>query len=254
MANRRDALGVILIGGSVVAGFRVIPPLLEGGPEFEALSRPAGFRRLPGGAVSSGFDAFAGLTTITSLDQSIEVSTQEVEESLCANLFGGIELRPGVVPIASFSDYYCPYCRVQTRRLSQLAAGSDGAISIAWHELPLLGEDSMLAARAALAAERQGAYADFHEALLSSPFRANDAYLAELSARIGVDHERLVADLESEAISRQLQTSAALARLFAFVGTPAMVVGRTVIQGEISDRLLQDVIDIEQDEGVSAIC
>lgn len=254
MADRRTLLLMLVAGGAVIGGFRVLPSLFEGLPELEPLDDPPGFRRVAGGSVSSGFNPFAGLSVGGSEETPARVSPDSLRADLCSHLFGTAARSEGVVPIASFADYYCPYCRVQTKRLSELGSELGSEVAIEWHELPLLGETSILAARAALAAKRQDAYVAFHESLLTSPFRANAEYLSLLSERIGVDHDRLIADMESESVSRELEISASLSRLFAFVGTPAMVVGRTVIQGEISDRTLRRIISLEREEGWPSVC
>jgi protein-disulfide isomerase len=156
--------------------------------------------------------------------------------------------------MASFSDYYCPFCRVQTKRLAELAKSRVAEIAVAWHELPLLGETSDLAARAALAAKRQGAYVAFHDRLMRTPFAAGPEYISLLSDVLGVDEDRLIADMSSEAVAEELENSAALSRVFAFVGTPALVIGRTVIQGQVSDKMIDRIIALEREEGWAASC
>ncbi|MFC0159177.1 MULTISPECIES: DsbA family protein [Mameliella] len=221
-------------------------------PEFEMLADPEGFRRIAGGEFSLAGNVFAGIGE----DQSAgpELPLDAVRQNICASLFGQSGGNADVVTIASFSDFYCPFCRVQTKRLGELERELDGKVQVKWHELPLLGDASLLAARAALAADRQNAYVQFQARLLSSPFRANDAYLAVLSEAIGVNHEKLVADMNSPEVTEQIRESAALAKVFGFIGTPAMVVGRTVIQGEVSDAVLRKLVDLERSENWTDAC
>ncbi|MCE8522380.1 DsbA family protein [Ruegeria pomeroyi] len=177
-----------------------------------------------------------------------------VEADLCNALYADVAEDPSTVPIASFSDYYCPYCRVQMRRLADIAEQLDSGVAISWHELPLLGEGSDRAARAALAAKRQGAYLAFQQALWTTPFQPTRDYLLRLSETVGIDGERLINDMQSQDVAEDLMVSKALSRIFGFIGTPAMVVGGTVIQGEITDAVLRSVIAIELDDGWQRIC
>ena len=158
------------------------------------------------------------------------------------------------IPLASISDYYCPFCRVQTKSFADMTSKMPDQVAIAWHERPLLGDSSNLAAKAALAAKRQGAYVAFQERLMTSPFQATPEYLARMSEDLGVDGEQLVADMESPEVARELENSAALAQVFAFVGTPALVIGRTVVQGQVSDRMIRRIIDLEREEGWDVAC
>ena len=127
-------------------------------------------------------------------------------------------------------------------------------MSVKWHELPLLGGGSRLAAKAALAARRQGAYPAFHERMMTAKFQATPAYLAALSEGIGLDYARLEADMESTDIDLELHVSAALARRFGFIGTPALVIGKTAVLGEIGERVTRELIATERKEGLGNLC
>lgn len=247
-------LGAVLAGGYAALnyGAPAVSNLFAGEFEFEPVARPVGFRRITGGESTAGFDPFFGLGD--GPDKEMEVIVSEVESRVCETLYGGLAEQTDVVPLASFSDYNCPFCRVLTQRLSKVEAESGGRLRIAWHELPLLGESSMTAAKGALAAKRQGAYVTFHKRLMRAPFQTTPEYLAVLAGNIGVDEEQLVADMESQDVQRELRESSALAQIFGFIGTPALVVGRTVVQGEIGESALKRLIDQERADGPVAAC
>ncbi|MQQ10495.1 thioredoxin domain-containing protein [Epibacterium sp. SM1979] len=249
----------LLTIGGIVAGYaalRTIPSLLPEKLELEPLTSPVGFRKYVAGETSGGFDPFVGLGTTESADVTAQkaAALKRVSADLCDALYGNIDATASIVPMASFSDYYCPFCRVQTKRLAGMAEDMHDQVAVAWHELPLLGDSSNLAAKAALAAKRQGAYVTFHERLMTTPFQASEEYLVRLSDDLGVDGAQLIADMNSVDIARELENSAALARVFAFVGTPALVIGRTVVQGQISDKMIRQIIDLEREEGWDIAC
>lgn len=254
--SRRGLLlgGLALAGGYAALGHGV--PALRSrwtDREFTALDRPEGFRRIAGGRTSAGaLDPFAGLGERAG-DRSGPPAV-DVEGDLCAALFPGWSGKAGVVPIASFSDYNCAICRITTRRLAGLRAVTEGVAQVTWHELPILGETSLLAARAALAADRQGAYAAFHDRLLRSPFQPTPEYLDAVAADLELDRESLAADMESDAISERIARGIALRDLFGFPGTPAIVVGRTVVEGDLGERTLARLIEAEREEGPPPGC
>lgn len=250
--NRRNTLFIIGGIGAAYAGIRYFPDLGSDELVFETISDPPGFRRLAAGESSSGFDPFFGLED--SAPDHLAKAEARVRSDVCGALFGDLASNPDIVPVASFSDYYCPYCRVQTKKLAALEARPDSDIKINWHELPLLGASSNVAAKAALAAKRQGAYVAFHDRLMRTPFQATAEYLQALADSIGIDHRLLVEDMQSDVVAQELETSAALGRIFAFVGTPAMVIGRTVIQGQANDNTLLQVADTEKEEGWASTC
>jgi protein-disulfide isomerase len=251
-------LGLVLVGGPFLVQ-RVAPLLArEPEPEFEPVAGLPGFRRLRAGATSgAGFDPLVGLGGLgapEAPDPARAAAAATVRADPCGALFGGWPDAGGAVPIASFSDYNCAICRVTTRRLAGLEAVRAGAARITWHEVPILGETSVLAARAALAADRQGAYAAFHDRLMRSPFQPTRAYMDALADDLGLDRDRLVADMAGPQVARRIAESLALRDLLAFPGTPALVVGRTLVEGDASAATLARLIAREADEGPPPAC
>ncbi len=234
--NLGIALGAAAMGGSFVAlrwaANSFGPPFA-----FTEIGGLDGFRRLDAGPQSRGFDPFIG----------IGASGQAVPpldpEDLCGTLFNWSRYRSGTVPVASFSDYFCPYCRVLTEELTGIEAA--GSISVTWHELPLLGEPSLNAARAAMAADLQGAYPAFHRRLMRAAFTPNRAYVTELARSADLDLDRFLADLDGSEVDRRIRRSLALAELLGLVGTPALIVGRTLVIGAIRTAELKRLISVE---------
>lgn len=252
----------------VALGIWFGPPWIKrtffaGNFDFTALEEPAGFRHLAGGDVSGGLDPVTGLLG-AGIDEAGEAGpTAGIgREDLCHALFdeaagsddpAKVNGADGVLPIAYFSDYRCPYCRILSKRLEALAdARAD--ISIIWHEWPIFGEVSETAARAALAAKQQGAHGAFHHRLMRSSFVPTEGYLRTVADQAGIDSDRLLADMESAEIERELARTGALARIFGFRGTPALVVGRTVVVGAIDDARLEALIERELADGPINAC
>ncbi|WP_340110560.1 DsbA family protein [Pikeienuella sp. HZG-20] len=219
----------------------------DGDLSFEPMDDPPGFRRLAAGESTAGFDLFVGLEKRDVAH--LADAEAEVRADFRHALYGDPATSSDIVPIAFFSDYYCAPCRIQTRTLTALEARHPDNLKIVWRELPELGEPSILAAKAALAAKRQGAYAAFHERLMKSSFQVTPGYIEMLAESIGVDHARLVSDMQSTEIARELESSAAIARILAFIGTPAIVIGHTVIQGLVDDKTLMKIVALEKERG-----
>ena len=89
---------------------------------------------------------------------------------------------------------------------------------------------------------------------MKTPFQVTPEYLRVLAQDIGIDQAKMFADMDSDSVIRDLENSAALARILAFIGTPGTVIGRTAIQGEVSERILLDVAAQEQEEGWTSVC
>lgn len=251
--TRRAAL-LIGAAGAIALAYGSAPWLRQvfaGDLEFVALESPPGFRRIAAGETSRGATPFAGLAPAGGGVAS--ASLARLRADLCRALFGPGAIAPGVVPVASFSDYNCPYCRVLTAMLAELGDADDG-LRIAWHEWPIFGKPSEDAAKAALAAGRQGAYRAFHARLMRSGFAPTPGYLRAVATEIGIDPERLLLDMESVEVGEDIADARGLAAIFGFIGTPALVVGRTVVVGSISEEMLRALIARERADGVPPVC
>ena len=118
----------------------------------------------------------------------------------------------------------------------------DPGLRIVYKELPILGADSLLAARAALAARAQGKYLELHEAMLASSEPMTGPAILEIARGVGLDADRLEADMGSSEITAAIERNRALARALNLGGTPAFVIGAEIIPGAVSLEALQEVI------------
>ncbi|MGZ5810859.1 MAG: DsbA family protein [Xanthobacteraceae bacterium] len=157
----------------------------------------------------------------------------------------------GVVPLVTFFDYRCPYCKVLAGILSSMPFDN---VRVVYHEWAILGPQSVLAARAALAADRQGKYLALHDRLMRARLVVTPDYIDAIAAELGLDIAQLHRDMNAEAATHALQRSAALAKALGFLGTPALIVGRTIAQGEISRSQLELLIKDEVQPAAPKTC
>ena len=139
----------------------------------------------------------------------------------------------GDVTVVEFFDYNCPYCRKAGQTVRELLA-SDANVRVIYREWPILGEGSVFASRAALAARAQGKYEEFHWALMNGEGRASEASILKLARHLGLDVAKLQADMTSPAVEAHIAQSNALARTLGFTGTPAFIVGDRTAPGMLS--------------------
>ncbi len=146
----------------------------------------------------------------------------------------------GDVTLVQFFDYRCGYCRSMVPGLRNLV-GKDKGLRMVMKEFPVLGPDSVVAARAALAAEKQGRFTDFHLALMGSK-ELDEVAIKGVAGRLGLDVDRLVADMNSESVERTLQANAQLAGELGITGTPSFVIGGKLIPGAVEIAQLESLI------------
>jgi protein-disulfide isomerase len=136
----------------------------------------------------------------------------------------------GDVTIVEFFDSRCGYCRRAAPVVKQLLR-DDPRVRVVYKELPILGPDSLEAARVALAAHRQGKYAPLHDALMAADAPVTRSSALAAAAALGLDVGRLEQDMGTAAIAEALQRNQELARALGVNGTPAFVIGAEVVPG-----------------------
>jgi protein-disulfide isomerase len=146
----------------------------------------------------------------------------------------------GDVTLVEFMDYHCGYCRRMMPSLRDLVA-EDKGVRFVLKEFPILGPDSVVAARAAVAARNQGRYWDMHLALMESEDISLDGVRA-LAAGLGLDVARLEADMNSPQTEQVLAADMELARKLGLRGTPAFVLGGEIIPGAVPPEQLEGLI------------
>ena len=146
----------------------------------------------------------------------------------------------GDVTLVEFFDYRCTYCRRVVSSMQALLE-EDAELRVVFKELPVLGADSVRAARAALAAERQGRYTPFHFALMTSDDLSPEA-IRRLAADVGLDPDQLEQDMDAPEIQEAIDANYRLAQELGIEGTPAFVIGDALIPGAIDKGRLEALI------------
>jgi protein-disulfide isomerase len=143
------------------------------------------------------------------------------------------------VSLALFFDYRCGYCKQMMPTLQKLVE-NDPKLRIVLLELPILGPESLFAAKAALASRSQGKYLAFHKALMASR-DLKEENVRKLARELGLG-EDLFSRLESKEIADTLRKTAELAGRLEIQGTPGFVLGEKVLPGAVSYEGLTQLI------------
>ncbi|MBX9682867.1 MAG: DsbA family protein [Hyphomicrobium sp.] len=140
----------------------------------------------------------------------------------------------GDITVVEFFDYNCGYCKRGLPEVKKLIDG-DKRVRFVFKELPILSKGSEEAAKAALAAKRQGKYWEFHQAMLSAKGQANEASALKIAEGLGLDIAKYKADIASADVQTELDEDKALAKKMGINGTPHFLVGDKSIPGAPED-------------------
>ena len=148
----------------------------------------------------------------------------------------------GNASLVEFFDYRCPYCKQVEPSLEALLT-EDRNLRLVYKEFPVLGPESVSAARAALAARKQDKYDAMHHALMALKGQIDEAAIFRVASSAGLDVERLKRDMPAPDIDRMLKANASLASALDIRGTPGFVIGDEIVPGAISLQALKGLID-----------
>jgi protein-disulfide isomerase len=161
----------------------------------------------------------------------------------------------GDVTVVEFFDYNCGFCKRAMPEVLKIV-GDDKKVKLVLKELPIFGEDSEAAAKAALASRKQGKYYEMHQKLFSEPGKANLDKALQVAQELGLDVEQLKKDMDDPAVKDALAENRALAEELGVQGTPYTLVGDIVIAGapdDLHDQLTKKISEIRQN-GCKTTC
>lgn len=157
----------------------------------------------------------------------------------------------GKVTIVEFFDYQCPHC-VDMAPVVEAIIKANPDVRFVFKEFPIRGPASELAARAALAANKQGKYFEFSHALLTAKQPITQELIDKTAKDVGLNVDQLKKDMNDKAIDQQIKDTTKLAQNLKLFGTPAFFIGRSdaktsdninYIPGQMDQAQLQGLID-----------
>jgi protein-disulfide isomerase len=153
----------------------------------------------------------------------------------------------GKVTLVEFFDYRCSHCMAMSPVLHTVI-NKNADIRIIYKEFPIRGKVSVFAAKAALAANNQGKYIEFHDALMNSD-NLDEEKILSLAKSIGIDVEKLQTDMNSVAVEEAIRENYELAHQIGIFGTPTFYIAPSnvndyayLISGEVEQNYLQNLL------------
>jgi protein-disulfide isomerase len=144
--------------------------------------------------------------------------------------------KPKVVMV-EFYDYACPYCKASNPHVDQLLKENPD-LRVVYRELPILGQNSVEAARLSLAASKAGRFRQFHDALYAAGRPAPDTNAA--AARIA---NIPLSPAQDPTVEAELKQNFEMAGRLGATGTPLFVIGDRVLNGAVGYDALKDAVE-----------
>ncbi len=153
----------------------------------------------------------------------------------------------GDVTVVEFSDYNCGYCKRVFPVLWD-KVNADGNIKLYVMEYPILGDSSVYAARAALAAP-QDKYEDFHRALMDHKGKLDEDVVMSIAKDQDIDTDALTTAMKDPQVDAKIARSFQIAQALGITGTPAFIIGDTLVPGAMPAESLDALVKQARESG-----
>jgi protein-disulfide isomerase len=130
-----------------------------------------------------------------------------------------------------FSDFQCPFCATANKSLKEFMAKHKDKVTLVYKHFPLtqIHPEALPAARAAWAANKQGKFWEYHDALFANQAKLSDAFYIETATSLKLDLKKFVAD--QKLADNFIVEDFKLGRKVAVDGTPTLIMNGEVITG-----------------------
>jgi protein-disulfide isomerase len=151
-----------------------------------------------------------------------------------------------LVTMVEFTDFQCPFCGKANATVKQVQEdyGDKLRLIVKQHPLPFHPR-ARPAALAAIAAQAQGKFWEYHEKLFANQKALDDASLETFAKEVGLDIKRWKKDLADPKIAAIVDRDDALSKALGAGGTPSFFVNGRFFSGAHPIEVFRAVIEEE---------
>ncbi|MCB0407172.1 MAG: DsbA family protein, partial [Bdellovibrionales bacterium] len=141
------------------------------------------------------------------------------------------------ITIVEYSDFECPYCAKGYDTMKEVMKEYQGKVKVIYKHLPLeFHPMAMPAAKyfEAMVIQSPSKAEKFHDMIFENQNKLKsqkEAYLKDAAKKVGADMNKLMKDLDSDAVKKVIEADMAEAKEFGFSGTPGFLVNGVSLKG-----------------------
>ncbi len=148
------------------------------------------------------------------------------------------------ITIVEFSDFQCPFCQRGANTMEDVLKEYPNDVKLVFKNLPLPFHDKAKpAAKAALAAGKQGKFWEMHDALFKNQGDLSEELYVKLAGDLSLDVAKFKTDLASEELTKQVEEDSAQAQKLGVNGTPGFFVNGVLVSGAQPLPAFKAIID-----------
>lgn len=138
------------------------------------------------------------------------------------------------IVLLEFSDFQCPFCAQAYKTLKQFMATHQDKVALAYKNLPLpIHPEAMPAAKAAWAANQQGKFWQYHDALFTQQDKLGEELYLDVARNLNLDIEKFNRDRKSKAAENAIEKDIEMAQTSQIQGTPFLTMNGKTFAGAV---------------------
>lgn len=148
------------------------------------------------------------------------------------------------IVLLEFSDFQCPFCAKAQDNLQEFIDRNGDRVTLVFKNLPLsrIHPQAIPAAQAAWAAQQQGKFWQYHDALFSQQERLGEDLYEAIATDLGLDIELFNRDRNSKAAMAAIEQDMQMAETLGVSGTPFFVMNGEPLSGAVELSELERVL------------
>ena len=148
------------------------------------------------------------------------------------------------VTIVQWSDFQCPFCTRAEPTVNQIIETYKDDVRVVWRNEPLsFHPNAMPAAKAAMAAHKQGKFWEMHAKLFAGQQQLSEENYEKWAKELGLNLAKWKADKESPEIADQINKDSSYGQSVGADGTPTFFINGKVIAGAMPFESFKPIID-----------
>jgi protein-disulfide isomerase len=137
------------------------------------------------------------------------------------------------ITIVEFSDFQCPFCAKANDNLKQFMAKHGKEVTLVYKHLPLtkIHSEALPAAKAAWAAQQQGKFWEYHDALFDNQEQLGESLYLEIAKKLNLDLKKF--EIDRTKAQTEIDRDLALANKLGLDGTPVIIMNDQYMSGAV---------------------
>ena len=146
--------------------------------------------------------------------------------------------------LLEFSDFQCPYCEKAYETVKEFMDKHGDEVTLVYKHFPLLTihPQALPAAKASWAAQQQGKFWDYYDALFEQQDNLGEDFYIELAEDLDLDMEQFERDRNSRNADLAIEKDMELAQEIGIQGTPLFIFNGQVFSGAIPLSTLEEAL------------